>query len=168
MLIHRTAVLVNCAAIFLADRIRIDPFVLISAGEEIRIGRNAHIAAYVSMVGAARIELGNFVGLSQGVRLLSSTDDFSGAHMTGPTVPERYKAVQSAPVKIGHHVVVGAGSVILPGCSIGEGSTVGALSLVNRPLDPWMIYVGTPARPLRERRRDLLRLEAEYLAEDKD
>jgi carbonic anhydrase/acetyltransferase-like protein (isoleucine patch superfamily) len=61
--------------------------------------------------------------------------------------------------------VVGAGSVILPGCSIGEGTTVGALSLVNRKLDPWMIYAGAPARPLRERRRELLQLEAAYLAE---
>ena len=69
---------------------------------------------------------------------------------------------------IGRHVVVGAGSVILPGCSIGEGTTVGALSLVNRPLDPWMIYVGAPVRALRERCRDLLQLEAEYLAETKD
>ena len=168
VLIHRTAVLVNTAAIFLGDHIRIDPFVLISASEQVRIGRNVHIAAYVSIVGAARIELDDFVGLSQGVRLLSSTDDFSGAHMTGPTIPERYKAIQSAPLRIGRHVVVGAGSVILPGCSIGEGTTVGALSLVNRPLDPWMIYVGAPARPLRERCRDLLQLEAEYLAETKD
>ena len=93
-------------------------------------------------MGAARIELDDFVGLSQGVRLLSSTDDFNCAHMTGPTIPGRFKAIQSAPLRIGRHVVVGAGSVILPGCSIGEGTTVGALSLVNRPLDPWMIYVG--------------------------
>lgn len=99
VLIHRTAVLVNTAAIFLGDHIRIDPFVLISASEQVRIGRNVHIAAYVSIVGAARIELDDFVGLSQGVRLLSSTDDFSGAHMTGPTIPERYKAIQSAPLR---------------------------------------------------------------------
>jgi acetyltransferase-like isoleucine patch superfamily enzyme len=165
VLIHRTAVLVNCAAIFLGDHIRIDPFVLISAGEQVRIGRNAHIAAYVSIVGAARIELGDFANLSMGVRLLSATDDFSGAHLMGPTIPERYKSVHSAPVAIGRHVIVGAGSVILPGCGIGEGAAVGALSLVNRPLDPWMIYAGAPVRPLRERRRDLLQLEAEYLAE---
>ena len=168
VLIHRTAVLVNCAAMFLDNHIRIDPFVLISASEQVRIGRNVHIAAYVSIVGAARIELDDFVGLSQGVRLLSSTDDFSGGHLTGPTIPKRYTSIESVPVKIGRHVVVGAGTVILPGCSIGEGTTVGALSLVNRPLDPWMIYVGAPARPLRARRRDLLQLEAEYLKEAKD
>jgi len=168
VLIHRTAVLVNCAAIYLGDHIRIDPFVLISAGEQVRLGRNVHVAAYVSIVGAARIEVGGFTGLSQGVRVLSSTDDFSGAHLSGPTIPERYKAVQSAPVPIGRHVIVGAGSVVLPGCGIGEGAAVGALSLVNRPLDPWMIYAGAPARPLRERRRDMLQLEVEYLAETKD
>jgi acetyltransferase-like isoleucine patch superfamily enzyme len=165
VLIHRTAVLVNCAGIFLGDHIRIDPFALISAGEQVRIGRNTHIAAYASIVGAARIELGDFANLSMGVRVLSSTDDFSGAHLMGPTIPERYKAVQSEPVTIGRHVIVGAGSVILPGCGIGEGTAVGALSLVNRALDPWMVYAGAPARLLRKRCRDLLRLEVEYLAE---
>jgi dTDP-4-amino-4,6-dideoxy-D-glucose acyltransferase len=167
VLIHSRAVLVNCPNIFLGDHIRIDPFVLISAGEGVHIGRNVHIAAYVSIVGAAKVEIGDFAGLSQGVRLLSASDDFSGAHLTGPTVPEAYKSVQSAPVTIGRHVVVGAGSVVLPGCTIGDGATVGAMSLVNETLEPWKIYVGVPARAIRERRRDVVALEADYLAKQR-
>jgi dTDP-4-amino-4,6-dideoxy-D-glucose acyltransferase len=165
--VHCTAVLVNCGAMSLGDNIRIDPFVLISAGDEVRIGRNVHIAAYVSIVGAGSVELEDFVGLAQGVRLLSATDDFSGEHLTGPTVPDRFKAVRAAPVRIGRHTVVGAGTVILPGCNIGEGVSVGALSLVNQPLEPWRIYVGAPARAIRERSRNLLELEKLYIDEDR-
>jgi len=168
VLIHSRAVLVNCEKIFLGENVRIDPFVLLSAGEGIRIGRNVHIAAYVSIVGAAGVDVRDFAGISQGARILSSTDDFSGAHLTGPTIPERYKSVQTASLFIGRHVVVGAGSVVLPGCSIGDGAAVGALSLVNKPLDPWKIYVGSPARPIRERRQDLMRLESDYLSHQED
>jgi galactoside O-acetyltransferase len=86
--------------------------------------------------------------------------------MTGPTVPERYKAVESAPVRIGRHVVIGAGSVVLPGCDVGDGAAVGALSLVNRSLPAWMIYAGSPARGIRPRERDLLALEDDYRASE--
>ena len=51
---------------------------------------------------------------------------------------------------------------VLPGVTVGEGATVGALSLVNRDCEPWTIYGGVPARPLKARRKDrVLELEAE-------
>jgi galactoside O-acetyltransferase len=40
---------------------------------------------------------------------------------------------------------------VLPGAEIGDGTAVGAASLVNRALDPWGVYVGTPVRRIRER-----------------
>jgi dTDP-4-amino-4,6-dideoxy-D-glucose acyltransferase len=161
--IHRTAVLVNCENLTLASNIRIDPFVVISAGKSVTIGRNVHIAAYVSIIGAGEVDVGDFVGLAQGVRVLASSDDFSGAYLTGPTISGEYKNVVSAGISIGRHAVIGAGSVIMPGCTIGEGTIVGALSFVNKSLDPWMIYVGAPIRSIRSRRRDLVGLEADYL-----
>jgi acetyltransferase-like isoleucine patch superfamily enzyme len=62
--------------------------------------------------------------------------------------------------------VVGAGSIVLPGVEIGEGSVVGALSLVKSTLEPWGIHAGVPARRLRERGRDLVMLERELLASE--
>jgi dTDP-4-amino-4,6-dideoxy-D-glucose acyltransferase len=163
VLIHRTAVLANCENLRLATNIRIDPFVVISAGKSVKIGRNVHIAAYASIIGAGEVDVGDFVGLAQGVRILASSDDFSGVYLTGPTISGEYKNVVSAGVSIGRHAVIGAGSVIMPGCSIGEGAIVGALSFVNKSLDPWMIYAGAPIRSIRSRRRDLIGLESDYL-----
>jgi dTDP-4-amino-4,6-dideoxy-D-glucose acyltransferase len=163
VLIHRTAVLVNCENLTLASNIRIDLFVVISAGTSVRIGRNVHIAAYASIIGAGEVDVGDFVGLAQGVRILASSDDFSGAYLTGPRVSGEYKNVGSAGISIGRHAVIGAGSVVMPGCNIGEGAIVGALSFVNKSLDPWMIYAGAPIRSIRSRDRDLVGLEAEYL-----
>ncbi|WP_348638403.1 hypothetical protein [Paraburkholderia sp. D15] len=47
-----------------------------------------------------------------------------------------YQHVKVAPVHLGRHVIVGSGSVILPGCALGEGVSVGAMSLVTKTLKP--------------------------------
>lgn len=80
--------------------------------------------------------------------------------MTNPTVPAAFKAVDERAVKIGRHVIVGAGSVILPGSTLAEGVAVGALSLVSKDVPAWTIVAGQPARPLRARSKDLLQYES--------
>jgi galactoside O-acetyltransferase len=62
-------------------------------------------------------------------------------------------------------VIIGAGAVVLPKLTIGEGVSVGALSLVNKTLKPWGVYFGMPVKRLRERSREMLVLEHEYLNE---
>ena len=54
--------------------------------------------------------------------------------------------MESAPVTLGRHVIVGCGSVILPGVTMHEGSGMGALSLVRRDCEPFGLYSGMPAR----------------------
>ena len=63
------------------------------------------------------------------------------------------------------HAVVGSGCVILPGVTIGEGSSVGALSLINKNLDAWGVYAGSPARYIKARSKRVLELEKQLLAE---
>jgi len=150
--------------ISIADHARIDDFCILSAGQGgIAVGRYVHIACYCSLIGDARIEFEDFSGLSSRVAVYSSSDDFSGGALAHPTVPEDLRRVSSAPVVLRRHALVGAGSVILPGVTLGEGSSVGALSLVRNDLDAFWVYAGIPARKLRRRKTDLLALEAEAL-----
>ena len=79
--------------------------------------------------------------------------------MTNPTIPDELRKVTEEKVTIGKHVIVGTGSTILPGVSIGEGGSFGAMSLINKSTEPWGIYVGTPCRRIRERKKDLLEFE---------
>ena len=66
-------------------------------------------------------------------------------------------------VCIGKHCVVGTGSTILPGANLAEGVAVGAMSLLTKPTKAWKIYAGMPARAIKERRKDLLGLEKEFM-----
>jgi galactoside O-acetyltransferase len=155
----------GAARIALGSHVRIDDFAILSAGAEgIRIGSYVHIACYCSMIGKGLIEVGNLSTLSSRVAVYSSNDDYTGAGLTNPMLPMEYRRVTEAPVRIGQHVVVGSGSVILPGVTIGEGAAVGALTLVNRSLDPFTIYAGIPARRLRDRSKAFLELEAQWRA----
>lgn len=163
--ISRKASYYNPQKIHINDFSRIDDFCVLSAGEgTIEIGRNVHIAVYVSIMGQAKVTIEDFAGLSSRVSVYSSNDDYSGEFMTGPTVEDTFTRVRSAPVGIGRHVVIGSGSVILPGVQIHEGACVGALSLVNKNCEPFKIYGGVPARFLKERSRKILDLEKTFLA----
>ncbi|QOY96556.1 acyltransferase [Massilia sp. UMI-21] len=158
--IARNATIIGLENIAIGDNVRIDGGVVIAAhAGRLELGDYIHIGGGCYLGCAGGITLADFSGLSQGVRIYSGTDDYSGEALTNPTVPHAYLNVKTAPVALGRHVIVGSGSVILPGASIGDGSAVGALSLVARPLADWGIYAGAPARRLKARSRKLLELE---------
>ncbi|PLY41599.1 galactoside O-acetyltransferase [Janthinobacterium sp. ROICE36] len=156
--VAKNCVIVGIENISLGNNVRIDGYsTLVAAdGGHIRIGSHVHIGGYGFLSGAAGITLEDFSGLSQGVRLYSKTDDYSGASLTNPTVPEEFTNCKSGPVHLGRHVIIGSGSVVLPDVTIGEGTAVGALSLVTKSLESWGLYTGTPAKRLKNRARGLL------------
>lgn len=156
--------IVGLENISIGDNVRIDGNTHIIATGPVVLGSYIHIGAHCHLAGRGGIELCDFAGLSQGVRIYSASDDYSGAAMTNPTVPARYTNASIARVCLGQHCIVGSGSVILPGCEIGEGVAVGALSLVNRSLEPWGICCGNPARRVKGRSMSALRLASELTA----
>lgn len=155
----------NCKNIDIGNNTRIDDFCVLSAGEGgIEIGQHVHIAIGVSIIGAGKVLVDDFAGLSSRVSVYSSNDDYSGKFMTGPTVPSEFTNVTHAPVVIGRHVIVGSGSVILPNVTLEDGVAVGALSLVTKNCSAFGVYIGTPAKKIKERKRDLLELEKKLLS----
>jgi acetyltransferase-like isoleucine patch superfamily enzyme len=55
------------------------------------------------------------------------------------------------PVTLGRDVWLGAKAVVLKGVTIGDGSVIGAASVVNRDIPAMTIAAGAPAKPLRSR-----------------
>jgi len=151
----------NCANIRIGNHVRIDDFCVLSAGRGgIVLGDHIHLAVYTSLIGAGRITLADYCNISSRVSIYSSSDDYSGAWMTNPTVPAEFTNVCHADVTLHKHVIVGACSVILPGVELEEGVAVGALSLVDKSCTAFGIYAGIPAVRRKERMRDLLEVEA--------
>lgn len=157
--IDRSARIYGPQRLELANHVRIDAFSVISCGAEgIAIGNHVHLGAFVFLAGAARIEIRDFAGLSGRVSVYSSNDDYSGASLTGPTVPDELRSTTDEAVLIDRHAIVGAGAVVLPGVTIGLGAAVGALTLVRHNVEAFTIVAGN-GRVIGERRRDLLELE---------
>lgn len=149
------------------DRTMIDDFTLIMPGPNgMTIGSFVHVTPFACIMGGGEFEVGDFASISAGVRIFTGKDDFLGSGLINPTVPERYRAMERSFVRIGAHAVIGANSVILPGVVIGTGAAVGACSLVNKDLEPWTVYGGSPARPIKPRPRErMLELERQLRAE---
>ena len=82
--------------------------------------------------------------------------------MTGPMVEERYIHDIGKKVVLEKHVIIGAGSVLLPGSILHQGVAVGAMSLVKEELEAFKIYAGVPTKYLKERSRKILEKELEF------
>ncbi len=164
VLISRKASIYNPEKIEIGSNVRIDDFCILSG--KLRIGNYIHIAAYTSLCGGKKgIVLEDYVNLSRKIEIFAVSDDFSGASMTSPMIPDQYKNLVEARVVLEKHVIVGPGTVVLPGVTIREGSAIGALSLVNRSTEEWSIYAGIPAKKIKERKKRIIALEKKFLRE---
>lgn len=160
--ISKKASIYNAQDISIGADSRIDDFVILSGN--IKIGRNVHISAYTGIfAGDAGVTVGDFSCLSSRCNVYAISDDYSGQAMTNPTIPEKYRLVTQKPVVIGRHVLVGAGSLIMPGVILEEGASFGAMSFINSNAKPWTMYVGIPVRELRPRDKNILFLEKQFL-----
>ena len=146
--------------ISVGNSVIIDDFVLIMGGKKTSIGDFVHIGSFTLINGGGEFLMEDFSGLSGGVKVYTGNEDYSGGCLTNPTVPFPYRKPIRSFVKIKKHAIVGANSIILPGVIIGEGSVVGANSLVTKDCKPWTVYGGSPAKKLKNRQREkILELE---------
>lgn len=151
--------------ISVGSNVIVDDFVFLGAHRELLLGSYVHIAAHASVTGGGQCIVCDFAGISSGARIITGTDDFTGGGLTGPTVPAEFRRVSRGAVVLGAHVIVGANAVVLPNVTIGEGATIGAGSVVTRNLEPWTVYAGVPARPIKPRDKEtILRHEHELYA----
>jgi acetyltransferase-like isoleucine patch superfamily enzyme len=164
--IAKNATLIGLGNISIGSNVRIDGNAVIAAHSgSIELGSYIHIGGGCFLGCTGGIVLEDFAGLSQGVCIYSGTDDYTGRGLTNPTVPSKYLKPTLGRVVLERHVIVGSGSVVLPGVRIGEGASVGALSLVTKSLDGWGVYFGSPVRRLKSRSKAMLEMEKALLLE---
>lgn len=167
VLISRNASIYGAKYITIGDNVRIDDFCILSGN--IVIGNYVHIAACCCLFGGkSGIEMKDFTGISSRSAVYADSDDYSGIALTNPTIPDKFRCVTGGKVTFEKHVLVGTGSTILPNVNLGEGVSVGSMSLVNKSLEPWGIYVGIPCHFIKDRSKKVLELETQMKKECKN
>jgi acetyltransferase-like isoleucine patch superfamily enzyme len=167
VMIHERVTLVGIENISIGCHVRIDPDVILLATGSLTIGCYTHIAPGVFIAAKAGFEMKNFANIAHGARIYTVNDDYSGQHLMGPTIPEDLLSLSPGPVLMEEHANIGAGAIVLPGVTLAEGSVLGALSLIGKSTEPWTIYGGVPAKPIGERRRDVIGKGQELLKSDR-
>ena len=152
----------------IGSNVRIDDFCVLSAGDGgIEIGSYVHIAVFALLIGAGKITVSDFAGVSSRVSIYSSNDDYTGKFLANPMVPAEYTNVTHADVTLAKHVIIGSGSVVLPGVTLHEGVAVGSLSMITKDCEAFGVYMGAPAKKVKNRKRELLVLEEKLINGEK-
>lgn len=114
-------------------------------GAVIRVGDNCGFSG-TTFVADERIELGNRVQIGSNASLVDT--DFH------PLTPEErardFNAGAAAPIEVNDKVFIGMDSLILKGVTIGQGSVVGAGSVVSQDVPPRTVVAGNPAEVVHE------------------
>ena len=110
----------------------------------IHIGANAYINRHTILDADELLEIGDETMVGPGCYLTDHDHAFTkdAAPGAGPLIV--------APTRIGKRCWLGAHVSVLKGVSIGDGTVVGAGSVVTKPLPPGVLAVGTPARVIRK------------------
>jgi galactoside O-acetyltransferase len=160
VLISNKASIYGAKNIEIGSNVRIDDFCIISAGKEgIKIGNYIHIACYAHLIGSGKIIVDDHAQISGKVSIYSSSDDFSGEYLVGPTIPKDFTNVKSLTVHLKKYVILGCNTVVLPGVIINEGTAIGALSLVSKSLPEYGIYGGNPLKFIKKRTKGMQKYE---------
>jgi len=166
--IHRSVLMFSPHLIRIGSNTRIDCFGLLSAGPDgICIGDHVHIAAGVYLFGSGgRIVLESFCNLSSRVAVYTASDDYTEGYLTNPTVPMKFRKVQQGDVTLRRHAIVGTGGVLLPGVTLGLAASVGALTLVRKSVEDFVVVAGCPSRIIGTRDKRILEEEKKLLEEE--
>ena len=167
--IEGSVLLIEPQNIHIGSNVRVDAGCILSAGVGIRIGNRVHIGAATHVfAGGAQVIVDDFCGVSSRVSLFTSNDDYSSGYMTNPMVPLHYRKLRTGAIVLARHVVIGCGSIIMPGVELGFGASVGAMSFVNKTVPPLAIVSGNPARLIGRRDGDRLSSLEEKLMREQD
>lgn len=116
------------------------------------IGENFQMNDYVHITAMESVKIGNNVLLASKIYI---SDCLHGSYAgdendSNPNTPPNDRPLSSKPVVIEDNVWLGEFVSVLPGVTIGKGTIVGANSVVSKSLPPYVIAVGTPAKPIKK------------------
>jgi len=130
----------------------------VTISTELIMGDYIHIAPFVVVIGGekSKLILEDFSFVASGTKIVCGSEDYTGEGLVGPTIPEKYRVIKYTTVKFERFAGCGVNCTIMPGVTLAEGSILGANSLLTKDTEPWTIYVGSPAKPIKKRKKDII------------
>ena len=112
-------------------------------GKHVHFGKNIYANFNLTLVDDTHIYVGDCTMFGPNVTIATA------GHPILPVLREQ--AYQyNAPVRIGRNCWIGAGSIIVPGVTIGDDVVVGAGSIVTKDIPSHVVAVGNPCKVLRK------------------
>ena len=114
------------------------------------IGKNVEINDYVHIGVADSVSIGDNTLIASKVFISDHNHGaYSGDIHSSPNATPISRALESKKVSIGKNVWIGEFVCILPGVTIGDGSIIGAMSVVTKDIQANSIAVGSPAKVIK-------------------
>lgn len=168
--IDELALIINPGHIEIGNNVRIDAFTKIIGGKGVKIGDYCHISSFCSIIGGGKFVMEDYSTMACGCRIITGDDDYLGGGMTNPTIPNKYRpTMKIGKVVIGKHSILGSNTIVHCDVELGEGTATGSGTIVTKSLPDWVIWIGSPARFYKKRRKDIiLKMEKELEKEAKN
>jgi maltose O-acetyltransferase len=129
------------------ERVSIKPGLVVAKPENVFIGNDVRINVNCLLQAHAPIHIGDMTMIAAGCSVVTANHEIAARGI------EAFDAIDRKEVRIGRNCWLGAGVLVLPGVSIGNGVVVGAGSVVTGDLPAETVCVGIPARPVKARPR---------------
>jgi putative colanic acid biosynthesis acetyltransferase WcaF len=126
----------------LGKNVNIKPGVKIKMPWRLEVGDYSWLGENLWIDNIDPVVIGNHCCLSQGVYLCTGSHDWQSS---------RFDLI-TRPITIGDKAWIGAKAVVGPGVTVGEGAVLALGSVATMDLEPWFVYQGIPAVPVRERK----------------
>ena len=150
--LNQFAKIVKPEVVELGDHCRICDFGFIYGGTGVKIGKYTDFQPHTTIWGGGECVIGDRVSTGPGTTFLTATYSYAPGMKMVDGLGDGNTKTLGGKCEIGNDVYIGANCVIMP-VKIGEGAVVGAGSFVNKDLEPWGVYVGSPARKIAEREK---------------
>lgn len=126
-----------------------------------QIGKNFQMNDYVHITAMKNVNIGDNVLLASKIYISDCSHGSYNGDMSdsSPMSIPHDRPLTSKPVRIEDNVWIGESVSVLPGVTIGKGTIIGANSVVSKSLPPYVIAVGTPAKPIKKYNFELNRWE---------
>ncbi len=151
----------------IGDNCIIDDFTYIST--QLTLENYSHISSGCKFIGGKKssVTMDLLSTTAPNVVLAAGNDDYVSG-IGSPLIPNEFKGNSVyGQIHLNELTIIGSNSVILPNVSVGEGSTLGALSLANQDMESWSVYAGIPAKKIKNRKKDeILKLRDKFLSQN--